>query len=143
MSDVDDDFMCEDEEDYGLVSEVAELARMTWFSQVSAFYYLIFRYISYHQEYSEDSNSEPDVDLENQYYNSKALKEDTPKEALQSFQKVLDLEQGNNEKGEWGFKALKQMIKINFKLVSWISLKTTMRLRILFAEQLRRDDESI
>lgn len=28
--------------------------------------------------------------------------------------KVLELE---GEKGEWGFKALKQMIKINFKLV--------------------------
>lgn len=68
------------------------------------------------QEYSEDSNSEPDVDLENQYYNSKALKEDEPTAALASFQKVLDLEGG--EKGEWGFKALKQMIKINFKLVS-------------------------
>lgn len=58
------------------------------------------------------------MDLENQYYNSKALKEDDPKAALQSFQKVLDLEGG--EKGEWGFKALKQMIKINFKLVSVI-----------------------
>lgn len=68
------------------------------------------------QEYSEDSNSEPDVDLENQYYNSKALKEDDPSAALLSFQKVLELEMG--EKGEWGFKALKQMIKINFKLVS-------------------------
>jgi COP9 signalosome complex subunit 2 len=55
------------------------------------------------------------VDLENQYYNSKALKEDDPRAALQSFQRVLDLEGG--EKGEWGFKALKQMIKINFKLV--------------------------
>lgn len=69
------------------------------------------------QEYSEDSNSEPDVDLENQYYNSKALKEDEPECALQSFQKVLDLE--NGEKGEWGFKALKQMIKINFKLSNY------------------------
>ena len=29
----------------------------------------------YDLEYSEDSNSEPDVDLENQYYNSKSLKE--------------------------------------------------------------------
>lgn len=75
----------------------------------------IFMYISA-QEYSEDSNSEPDVDLENQYYNSKALKEEEPKAALASFQKVLDLE--NGEKGEWGFKALKQMIKINFRLVS-------------------------
>uniref|UniRef100_A0A1A9W873 COP9 signalosome complex subunit 2 n=1 Tax=Glossina brevipalpis TaxID=37001 RepID=A0A1A9W873_9MUSC len=83
MSDNDDDFMCVDDEDYGL-------------------------------EYSEDSNSEPDVDLENQYYNSKALKEEDPRTALVSFQKVLDLE--NGEKGEWGFKALKQMIKINFKL---------------------------
>ena len=39
--------------------------------------------------YSEDSNSEPDVDLENQYYNSKALKEENPTAALDSFQKVL------------------------------------------------------
>lgn len=68
----------------------------------------------YDLEYSEDSNSEPDVDLENQYYNSKSLKEDNPKGALESFQRVLDLE--NGEKGEWGFKALKQMIKINFRL---------------------------
>lgn len=72
------------------------------------------------KEYSEDSNSEPDVDLENQYYNSKALKEDDPNTALASFQKVLDLEGG--EKGEWGFKALKQMIKINFKLVRYLCL---------------------
>jgi len=64
--------------------------------------------------YSEDSNSEPDVDLENQYYNSKALKEDDPINSLISFQKVLDLE--NGVKGDWGFKALKQMIKINFRL---------------------------
>jgi len=55
------------------------------------------------------------VDLENQYYNSKALKEDDPKAALESFQRVLELE-NQGEKGEWGFKALKQMIKINFRL---------------------------
>ncbi|XP_076354622.1 COP9 signalosome complex subunit 2-like isoform X7 [Tachypleus tridentatus] len=42
----------------------------------------------YDLEYSEDSNSEPDVDLENQYYNSKALKEESPKSALASFQKA-------------------------------------------------------
>jgi len=67
----------------------------------------------YDLEYSTDSNSEPDVDLENQYYNSKALKEDDPHGALESFEKVLHLEQ---EKGEWGFKALKQMVKINYKI---------------------------
>ena len=42
MSDYEDEFMCDEDEDYDL-------------------------------EYSEDSNSEPDVDLENQYYNSKVL----------------------------------------------------------------------
>jgi len=87
---MDDDFMCDDEEEYDL-------------------------------EYSEDSTSEPDVDLENQYYNSKALKEDNPNSSLQSFQKVLDLE---SEKGEWGFKALKQMIKINFKLGNYDEMMT-------------------
>ena len=84
MSDYEDEFMCDDQDE------------------------------DYDLEYSEDSNSEPDVDLENQYYNSKALKEEDPKAALESFQRVLDLE--NAEKGEWGFKALKQMIKINFRL---------------------------
>ena len=43
--------------------------------------------------------SEPDVDLENQYYNSKSLKEKDPKAALESFQRVLDLE--NGEKGNF------------------------------------------
>lgn len=86
MSDYEDEFMCDEDEDYDL-------------------------------EYSEDSNSEPDVDLENQYYNSKALKEEDPKAALDSFQRVLDLE--NGEKGEWGFKAVKQMIKINFRLANY------------------------
>lgn len=83
------------------------------------------------QEYTEESNSEPDVDLENQYYGSKGLKEENPEAALKSFEKVrytyvdvdiylmlayqvLELE---DTKGEWGFKALKQMIKLHFKLV--------------------------
>lgn len=65
------------------------------------------------QEYS-DSEEEPDVDLENQYYNSKALKEEEPMAALSSFELVLDLEE---DKGEWGFKALKQMMKLRFRLV--------------------------
>lgn len=36
------------------------------------------------------------MDLENQYYNSKALKEDDPKAALSSFQKV-ELHSRKNE----------------------------------------------
>lgn len=71
--------------------------------------------MSFLKVYSSESASEPDVDLENQYYNSKALKEENPLSALDSFKKVLELEQ---EKGEWGFRALKQMIKIHFRLVN-------------------------
>jgi len=86
----------------------------------------------YDLQYSEDSDSEPDVDLENQYYNSKALKNDNPRQALENFKEVLRLQK--SEKGEWGFKvrfagsfqnrgfnclkiqALKQMVKISFQL---------------------------
>ena len=46
-----------------------------------------------------DHLSDTDVDLENQYYNSKSLKEKDPKAALESFQRVLDLE--NGEKGKY------------------------------------------
>ena len=105
-----DDFMCAEDEDYGLVNQMQLYCLLHMFLS-----YVHFKIIL--QEYSEDSNSEPDVDLENQYYNSKALKEDEPKAALISFQKVLDLEAQGGEKGEWGFKALKQMIKILFTMV--------------------------
>ena len=47
-------------------------------------------YILFLKEYSEDSNSDPDIDLESQYYNSKALKEDDLRAALESFQRVND-----------------------------------------------------
>lgn len=121
MSDFEenDDFMCDDEEDYGLVSSIFIIKSDIKTRTEETFMNIQFRIL---QEYSEDSNSEPDVDLENQYYNSKALKEDEPLAALQSFQKVLDLE--NGDKGEWGFKALKQMIKINFKLSNYNEMMT-------------------
>ncbi|VDN42850.1 unnamed protein product [Gongylonema pulchrum] len=71
----------------------------------------VVKYLNF-EEYSDDSGSEPDVDLENQYYNAKALKAEKQFDsALSAFQNVLELEA---EKGEWGFKALKQMVKITF-----------------------------
>ncbi|EGT34172.1 hypothetical protein CAEBREN_12604 [Caenorhabditis brenneri] len=63
-------------------------------------------------EYEDDSGSEPDVDMENQYYTAKGFRSDGKlDEAIKAFEKVLELE---GEKGEWGFKSLKQMIKITF-----------------------------
>lgn len=50
--------------------------------------------------------------MENQYYTAKGFRSDGKlDEAIKAFEKVLELE---GEKGEWGFKALKQMIKITF-----------------------------
>jgi len=99
MSDYDDDFLADEDEDYDL-------------------------------EYSEDSTSEPDVDLENQYYNSKALKDENPAAALDSFQRVLVLE--NGDKGEWGFNALKQMIKINFRLQNYEEMMERYKLLLTY-----------
>ena len=64
-------------------------------------------------EYSDDDHdSDLDADIENQYYNSKGLLEsDETMEALDGFASVVAME---TEKGEWGFKALKQTVKLYF-----------------------------
>jgi COP9 signalosome complex subunit 2 len=53
------------------------------------------------------------VDIENKYYNAKQLKSENPSEAIVEFLGVPSLEE---EKGDWGFKGLKQAIKIEFTL---------------------------
>ncbi|TPX34401.1 hypothetical protein SmJEL517_g02974 [Synchytrium microbalum] len=67
----------------------------------------------YDFNYEDEDNEEPDVDLENKYYNAKGSKEDDPDKALRDFQHVVDTE---NPIGDWGFKSLKQMTKLSFKL---------------------------
>ncbi|KAK3310992.1 PCI domain-containing protein [Chaetomium strumarium] len=61
----------------------------------------------------EDDDDSGDVDIENKYYNAKQTKTSDPEEALEEFLGIPALEE---EKGEWGFKALKQAIKLEFKL---------------------------
>lgn len=61
----------------------------------------------------DDDEGSNGVVIENQYYNSKALVEDSIPEAIKSYEKVVDLE--NGEKSEWGFKALKKVVKLSFK----------------------------
>ncbi|KAF9154826.1 hypothetical protein BG015_011848 [Linnemannia schmuckeri] len=67
----------------------------------------------YDFDYEDEDGDEPDVDLENKYYNAKGHKEDEPDVALAEFQGVVEAE---TEKGDWGFKALKQMVKLSFKM---------------------------
>ncbi|EKD18603.1 uncharacterized protein L3040_005939 [Drepanopeziza brunnea f. sp. 'multigermtubi'] len=68
----------------------------------------------YDFEYEEDDDEEGgDVDIENKYYNAKQMKINEPEAAIEEFLGVPALEQ---EKGDWGFKGLKQAIKLEFKL---------------------------
>ena len=46
-------------------------------------------------------------------------------------QRVLDLE-NQGEKGEWGFKALKQMIKINFRLQNYVAMMSRYKLLLTY-----------
>eukprot|EP00178_Gracilaria_changii_P017781 TRINITY_DN506_c0_g1_i2.p2 TRINITY_DN506_c0_g1~~TRINITY_DN506_c0_g1_i2.p2 ORF type:complete len:440 (-),score=94.73 TRINITY_DN506_c0_g1_i2:1790-3109(-) len=64
-------------------------------------------------EYETDDDEEQDIDIENQYYTAKGLLETDTTAALAAFEEVLQMEA---EKGEWGFKALKQIVKLKFGL---------------------------
>jgi len=63
-------------------------------------------------EYSDDDQEEDDVNIENRYYNAKGDLAEDVDAALSGFKEVVSMEE---EKGEWGFKAYKQMVKLHFK----------------------------
>ncbi|KAI8948082.1 putative COP9 signalosome subunit 2 [Xylaria longipes] len=68
----------------------------------------------YDFEYEEeDEDDSADVDTENKYYKAKQTKGTNPEEAIDVFLEIPALEQ---EKGEWGFKGLKQAIKLEYRL---------------------------
>ncbi|KAK3383513.1 PCI domain-containing protein [Lasiosphaeria ovina] len=68
----------------------------------------------YDFEYEDEEDDDTgDVDIENKYYNAKQTKATDSEEAVGQFLAIPALEQ---EKGEWGFKSLKQAIKLEFKL---------------------------
>lgn len=78
----------------------------------------------YDFEFSDvDQNEEEsaDVDIENKYYNAKQIKASEPEEAIKEFLEVTAQE---GEKGDWGFKGLKQAIKLEFKLQLYDSVRT-------------------
>lgn len=67
----------------------------------------------YDFEYEEDDDDDNgDVGIENKYYNAKQLKTTDPEDAIPEFLEIPSLEE---DKGEWGFKGLKQAIKLEFQ----------------------------
>ncbi|KAL9129622.1 MAG: hypothetical protein Q9217_001978 [Psora testacea] len=68
----------------------------------------------YDFEYEDDEDEDTgDVGIENKYYNAKQMKADNPDEAIVEF---LGLPAMEEEKGDWGFKGLKQATKLEYKL---------------------------
>ncbi|BFZ64646.1 hypothetical protein YB2330_005796 [Saitoella coloradoensis] len=67
-----------------------------------------------YEDDDDDEQGDEDVDIENMYYNAKAIKEDDPEAAIEEFRKVVEKEKEEGQKGDWGFKALKQIIKLSF-----------------------------
>ncbi|PWA00843.1 hypothetical protein BB558_003089 [Smittium angustum] len=68
----------------------------------------------YDFDYEDDEAAEDtEVAIENKYYTAKASKSSDPELAIQQLREVVQLE---SEKGEWGFKALKQITKIYLAL---------------------------
>jgi len=67
----------------------------------------------YDFDYEEDDDGDDvDADIENMYYQAKGKKGTDIDGAIQDFERVVEKEV---QKGDWGFKALKQMTKINFR----------------------------
>lgn len=66
-------------------------------------------------EYSDEEEEADDgeIQLENEYYNAKGLRETDLGEAAAAFEKVIELDrEGGNENGQWSYKALKQLVKL-------------------------------
>lgn len=80
-------------------------------------------------EYSEEEAEEQDVDIENQYYNSKGLVESDPEGALAGFAEVVEMEP---EKAEWGFKALKQTVKLHYRLGRYKEMMEAYRVMLTY-----------
>jgi len=74
-------------------------------------------------EYSEDDEEE-DVNIENQYYNSKGLRDTDEDAAVAGFKEVATME---SDKGEWGFKAYKMIVKLQFKRGKWAEMMEAYR----------------
>ncbi|KAH9808903.1 PCI domain-containing protein [Melampsora americana] len=66
----------------------------------------------YDFDYEDDDQEDVDAIIENKYYQAKNHKVENPERALEDWRSIVESEE---VKGEWGFKALKQSTKLNFR----------------------------
>mmetsp|Transcript_41107 Transcript_41107/g.101418 ORF Transcript_41107/g.101418 Transcript_41107/m.101418 type:complete len:144 (-) Transcript_41107:727-1158(-) len=72
----------------------------------------------------EEERDDEDMDIENQYYSSKGLVVSDASEALSGFREVVRM---GGDTGDWGFKALKQIVKLQLKLRNYESVRSSYR----------------
>eukprot|EP01121_Diplochlamys_sp_Union-15-3_P018783 TRINITY_DN6910_c0_g1_i1.p1 TRINITY_DN6910_c0_g1~~TRINITY_DN6910_c0_g1_i1.p1 ORF type:complete len:460 (-),score=96.22 TRINITY_DN6910_c0_g1_i1:31-1380(-) len=72
-------------------------------------------------------SNDPSVLVENKYFEAKDIAENDLKSGLKAFEEVLELEKDleDSAKGNWGFKALKRIVKINYQLKNYEKTKET------------------
>lgn len=63
-------------------------------------------------EEEEEDYDEQEAVLENLYYSAKQYTKEDPDQAVQEFLKVIENEE---PKGTWGFKSLKNLVKLSFR----------------------------
>ncbi|KAI8459360.1 PCI domain-containing protein [Phakopsora pachyrhizi] len=68
--------------------------------------------LEYDFDYEDDDQDDVDADVENKYYQAKNNRVEQPDKSLADWRSIVDTE---DPKGEWGFKALKQSTKLNFR----------------------------
>lgn len=60
-------------------------------------------------DFGEEGGEDEGFEIENEYYNAKGFLEESVEEAIAGYERVVEMEE---EKGEWGFKALKKLVKL-------------------------------
>jgi COP9 signalosome complex subunit 2 len=75
--------------------------------------------------------------MSNTYYNAKSQREEDPVEALESFEMLLEMEE---EKGPWGFKATKQIIKLLHKQKKFDKLAEKYKTLLTYMSVISRND---
>jgi COP9 signalosome complex subunit 2 len=65
---------------------------------------------------SEEDQDEGAIEIENAFYEADDCKENDPKQALEIYEKCVRLETESGDEVKWRFKALQQIVTLQFRL---------------------------
>lgn len=70
----------------------------------------------YQMSDAEGDQDEVAIEIENSYYEADDCRQDDPRKALGMYEKVVELEKGRGDEVKWRFKALEQIVCLQFRL---------------------------